>query len=111
MILFGEVVGASGFEPEASCAQGRRATRLRYAPTRSAELILKHFSTLLLLHFPILDLDCTSNCTRMPSLDRGCTRFQCHFVCLTVQFLQRFSLHLQLHLRVAFEDLRVSLAK
>ena len=33
MILFGELVGASGFEPEASCAQGRRATRLRYAPT------------------------------------------------------------------------------
>jgi hypothetical protein len=28
-----ELVGASGFEPEASCAQGRRATRLRYAPT------------------------------------------------------------------------------
>jgi hypothetical protein len=27
------VVGASGFEPETSCAQGRRATRLRYAPT------------------------------------------------------------------------------
>jgi hypothetical protein len=28
------LVGASGFEPETSCAQGRRATRLRYAPTR-----------------------------------------------------------------------------
>ena len=28
------VVGAPGFEPGASCAQGRRATRLRYAPTR-----------------------------------------------------------------------------
>ena len=28
-----KVVGASGFEPEASCAQGRRATRLRYTPT------------------------------------------------------------------------------
>jgi hypothetical protein len=27
------MVGASGFEPETSCAQGRRATRLRYAPT------------------------------------------------------------------------------
>jgi hypothetical protein len=27
------LVGAPGFEPEASCAQGRRATRLRYAPT------------------------------------------------------------------------------
>ncbi len=30
------LVGASGFEPEASCAQGRRATRLRYAPTGCA---------------------------------------------------------------------------
>jgi hypothetical protein len=27
------VVGARGFEPRTSCAQGRRATRLRYAPT------------------------------------------------------------------------------
>jgi hypothetical protein len=33
MILWRKLVGASGFEPEASCAQGRRATRLRYAPT------------------------------------------------------------------------------
>jgi hypothetical protein len=31
--LLKQLVGASGFEPEASCAQGRRATRLRYAPT------------------------------------------------------------------------------
>ena len=31
--LLRKLVGASGFEPEASCAQGRRATRLRYAPT------------------------------------------------------------------------------
>ncbi len=28
-----EVVGAPGFGPGTSCAQGRRATRLRYAPT------------------------------------------------------------------------------
>ena len=28
-----ELVGARGFEPRTSCAQGRRATRLRYAPT------------------------------------------------------------------------------
>jgi hypothetical protein len=27
------LVGARGFEPRTSCAQGRRATRLRYAPT------------------------------------------------------------------------------
>ena len=43
------LVGAPGFEPGASCAQGRRATRLRYAPTRSALLILKHIPTLRLL--------------------------------------------------------------
>src|SRR5881628_3463681 len=28
-------VGARGFEPPTSCAQGRRATRLRYAPLES----------------------------------------------------------------------------
>ena len=29
---FGMLVGAPGFEPGTSCAQGKRATRLRYAP-------------------------------------------------------------------------------
>ena len=43
------MVGAPGFEPGASCAQGRRATRLRYAPTVTALFILKHFPTLLLI--------------------------------------------------------------
>jgi hypothetical protein len=33
MIPLGYLVGAPGFEPGTSCAQGRRATRLRYAPT------------------------------------------------------------------------------
>ena len=32
-----KVVGAPGFEPGTSCAQGRRATRLRYAPIERAE--------------------------------------------------------------------------
>ena len=41
------VVGAPGFEPGASCAQGRRATRLRYAPTSFATSILEHFLPLL----------------------------------------------------------------
>ena len=40
-----EVVGAPGFEPGASCAQGRRATRLRYAPT-SEKSILQYFKFL-----------------------------------------------------------------
>ena len=48
------VVGAPRFELGTSCAQGRRATRLRYAPTRSALLILKQFPTLLPLRFFIL---------------------------------------------------------
>src|SRR6516162_388049 len=34
------MVGAPGFEPGASCAQGRRATRLRYAPTVGMLLIV-----------------------------------------------------------------------
>ena len=29
------LVGATGFEPATPCAQGRCATRLRYAPTRN----------------------------------------------------------------------------
>src|SRR5215831_1449886 len=35
-----EVVGAAGFEPAAPCAQGRCATRLRYAPTPEASIVL-----------------------------------------------------------------------
>src|SRR4051794_36550011 len=32
--MLGNLVGATGFEPATPCAQGRCATRLRYAPTR-----------------------------------------------------------------------------
>ena len=37
------LVGAPGFEPGTSCAQGRRATRLRYAPTLCTLKILLYF--------------------------------------------------------------------
>ena len=37
-----EVVGATGFEPATPCAQGRCATRLRYAPTLKNLSILSH---------------------------------------------------------------------
>jgi hypothetical protein len=43
------LVGAWRFELQTSCAQGRRATRLRYAPTVIALAILKQFPTLLLI--------------------------------------------------------------
>src|SRR5215467_10823832 len=33
-------VGARGFEPPTSCAQGRRATRLRYAPSKRGREVL-----------------------------------------------------------------------
>jgi hypothetical protein len=54
--LLKSLVGAPGFEPGASCAQGRRATRLRYAPTVTALFILKHFPTLLLIRVVILSV-------------------------------------------------------
>src|ERR1035437_595537 len=37
------LVGAGRFERPTPCAQGRCATRLRYAPTFCASLILNHF--------------------------------------------------------------------
>ena len=40
------MVGAVRFELTTPCAQGRCATRLRYAPTGKAQLILNHFSDL-----------------------------------------------------------------
>src|SRR5438309_10326565 len=49
------VVGARGFEPRASCAQGRRATRLRYAPTVKVSI---------LTYFPDVSTAwCGSGCT------------------------------------------------
>src|ERR1700674_3300018 len=50
------LVGAPRFELGTSCAQGRRATRLRYAPTVTALFILKHFPTLLLIRVVIFGL-------------------------------------------------------
>jgi hypothetical protein len=40
------LVGAGRFERPTPCAQGRCATRLRYAPTCEALLILNHFHDL-----------------------------------------------------------------
>ena len=51
------LVGARGFEPRTPCAQGRCATRLRYAPTEVAELILKYFPTPFHLETMIFGLD------------------------------------------------------
>ena len=44
------MVGAEGFEPSAFCSRSKRATRLRYAPTRDFELLSRKtlYSILLL---------------------------------------------------------------
>ena len=87
------LVGAPGFEPGASCAQGRRATRLRYAPTVTALFILKHFPTLLLIRVVIFGLTVPKLC-QILLLNRGCARTQRHFIGLAVHLLQGLSLHL-----------------
>src|SRR5207302_5703775 len=51
------------------------------------------------------------NCAKTCSLNHRCAGIQGHFIGLAVDFLQSLSLHVQLHLRVSFEDLRVPLAK
>ena len=66
-----------------ACAQGRRATRLRYAPKVIALFILKHFPTLLLIR----NLNFYFNCAKTRSLNHGCARIQGHFVGLAVDFL------------------------
>src|SRR5438128_11961910 len=48
------LVGAIGFEPTTPCAQGRCATRLRYAPTLTAFLILNYFRELHCWQFHVL---------------------------------------------------------
>jgi hypothetical protein len=62
---------------------------------------------------------CTK-CARMRLLHRNCAHWsrhqnvsgdRCHFVGSTVDLFQRFALHLQLHLRILLEDLRVALAE
>ena len=40
-----QLVGAARFELTTPCAQGRCATRLRYAPTSTGLFILNHFRT------------------------------------------------------------------
>ena len=57
---------------------------------------------------------CT-NCARIRLLHHDCAHWsrtnRRHFVRPTVELLQGFALHLQLHLRILFEDLRVALTK
>ena len=48
------VVGAAGFEPATPCAQGKCATRLRYAPTEESLILLRFPQLALSRAFPRL---------------------------------------------------------
>jgi hypothetical protein len=106
-----KLVGAPRFELGTSCAQGRRATRLRYAPTVTALFILKHFPTLLQIHITVFSPDCARTVARMGYCSMAGRALRRHLTDLTVHFFQSSTLHLQLHLRVLLEDLRVALSK
>ena len=82
------LVGATGFEPATPCAQGRCATRLRYAPTLTASLILNHFQE----RDHQGDLKgCTiagatvSKLCQNPSIDPRCVKTDVLFVGLPIQ--------------------------
>ena len=66
------VVGAPGFEPGASCAQGRRATRLRYAPTWCTSLILLYVSVLFLLGIIVVVRELRQGSSARSAASPGC---------------------------------------
>src|ERR1039457_6430042 len=84
------------------CAQGRCATGLRYAPTFCALLILDHF--LNLRYCPACQIEQKN---LRPLQNRDKTRSA--LISPPVQLLQRFPFHLQFHLRVLLERLRIPL--
>ena len=68
-----ELVGARGFEPPTPCAQGRCATRLRYAPTRTTYVDSKASSNGTSIPNAVFDLFSGSNCTKTVPKPFGAT--------------------------------------
>src|SRR5438445_11097123 len=100
-----EVVGATGFEPATPCAQGRCATRLRYAPTleilnftavsRSSPVRVLAFLAKIVPELSQNPIHCPRTPDSSSDLSQNARRFVGH----TIELLQRLALHLQLHLR------------
>src|SRR5437868_4279695 len=106
------MVGAGRFERPTPCAQGRCATRLRYAPTFAALFILKHFLTRRTPRrgqkLPKQAL-LWQNRDKTPSVGPLRVETPAALIRLPVQLLQRLPFHLQLHLGILLEHLGVSL--
>src|SRR5689334_8611759 len=108
-----KLVGATGFEPATPCAQGRCATRLRYAPTlkilnttavsRSSPFAIFAF---LAKTVPKLSQNPIHGPT-IPDSSADLSQNARGLVGGPIELLQRLALHLQLHLRVLLEHLRI----
>src|ERR1035438_4171650 len=97
-----------------ACAQGRCATRLRYAPTFEASLILNHFQYFRYCQAAQIgpkSLRPWHNRDKTPSVDLTRVKTRPAFVRLPVDLLQSLPFHLQFHLRILLEHLGVALPR
>src|SRR5262245_7433583 len=110
-----EMVGATGFEPATPCAQGRCATRLRYAPTpnihdftavfcRSLPRVLRFWGE----NCPELSQKSARLSQNTPDSSARLSQNSRRLVRRAIELLERLALHLQLHLRVLVEHLRIA---
>ena len=108
-----KVVGATGFEPATPCAQGRCATRLRYAPTSRCSLDSNALSngTVQSAPFAFKPSTVAKLCQNPDQLTSPVAKPGRSSLAVPVELLQGLALHLQLHLRVLLEHLRIALAK
>src|ERR1035438_7112341 len=108
------MVGAGRFERPTPCAQGRCATRLRYAPTSAGLFILNHFpafSKLAIGYFLFPFGQAVPKLCQNRSVWSDCANTLVLLVGLPIELQQGLPLHLQLHLRILLEDLGVTLTK
>src|SRR5580704_7039474 len=89
----GKLVGATGFEPATPCAQGRCATRLRYAPTSNALDFTAFSNGILIALVPFRDKPVAELLSIIPSVPErqtrwrvrcifsNASRFICSFIC------------------------------
>ena len=104
-----EVVGATGFEPATPCAQGRCATRLRYAPTLTIPNFMRFLAACSFACFAFLakivpELSRTPiDCPRDPHSSSSLSQNSRRLVGRAIELLQRLALRLQLHLRVLLD--------
>ncbi len=103
------LVGAAGFELATPCAQGRCATRLRYAPTCADLLILKHVRTERPAFHHVSSPNWAITVPRPHLTERRLSPPPSAPHSRAGDLFQSLALPLQLHLRVLLADLRVAL--